>query len=286
MELRYLQTFKTLATELSFTRTAERLSYAQSSVTAQIQALEREFGVQLFERLGKQVRLTEAGVRLLRYADEILRLADEAHVAVRGDTEPRGTLTIGAIESLCTYRLAPVLMAFRSRYPEVDLVFRTGICADLRRQAVHGDLDLAFTLEEPVHDDRLVFEVLRQENILLLAHPEHRLLRKESVCPADLDGETLLVTEPGCSYRSILEQALGKAGIANPKIEFASVEAIKQCAMAGLGVTLLPEMAVKTELERGLLAALPWSVPRSRWSCKCAGTKTSGLRRRNARSWI
>jgi DNA-binding transcriptional LysR family regulator len=261
VELRQLQTFKTLTEELSFTRTAERLNYAQSSVTAQIQALEHELGVQLFERFGKRIRLTEAGVRLLQYADEILRLTGEVYVVVPGNTEPQGTLTIGAVESLCTYRLAPVLMAFRARYPRVDLVFRTGICADLRKEVRHGNLDLAFTLEETRHDERLAFEVLRRERMLVLASPTHYLTREECVEPSDILHETILVTEPGCSYRTMFEQALSAAGLVNPKIEFASVEAIKQCTIAGLGVTLLPEMAVKTELGAGLLVPLHWKGP-------------------------
>jgi DNA-binding transcriptional LysR family regulator len=261
MELKQLQTFQTLANELNFTRTAERLNYAQSSVTAQIQGLEQEYGVQLFERLGKRILLTEAGTRLLSYADEILRLSDEARIAVPAHTEPRGTLTIGAVESLCTYRLAPLLKAFRSRYPHVELVFRTGICANLRKEVFHGELDLAFTLEEAGHDEALVFQVLIREPMLVLAQPDHPLAQRELVNPADLEGETILVTEPGCSYRTMFEQALAAAGLHNPKIEFASVEAIKQCVIAGLGVTLLPQMAVQNELSRGLLTALPWAGP-------------------------
>lgn len=261
MELKQLHTFKTLAEELNFTRTAERLNYAQSSVTTQIQGLEQEFGVQLFERLGKRIRITEAGTRLLCYADEILRLSDEAHIAVPGHTEPSGTLTIGAVESLCTYRLAVVLKAFRSRYPHVELVFRTGICANLRKEVLHGELDLAFTLEEAGHDEALVFDVLMREPMLVLARPDHPLMEREQLNPADLEGETILVTEPGCSYRTMFEQALADVGLRNPKIEFASVEAIKQCVIAGLGVTLLPEIAVKDELSRGLLTAVPWAGP-------------------------
>ncbi|MCL6631889.1 MAG: LysR family transcriptional regulator [Alicyclobacillus herbarius] len=261
MELRHLRTFKTLAEELSYTRTAERLSYAQSSVTAQIQTLEREFGVRLIERIGKRIRLTEAGERLLRYADDILRLTEEAFAVVPGDTAPRGTLTIGVVESLCTYRLAPVFMAFRAQYPQVELLFRTGICADLRKQVAQGHLDLAFTLEECCEDDRLSCEALKTEPMLLLAHPDHQLVETKSVSPCDLDGETILVTEPGCSYRSMWEQSLAAAGCTNPKIEFASVEAIKQFAIAGLGVTLLPAMAVKSEVESGLLRPLAWRGP-------------------------
>lgn len=261
MELKQLQTFKTLAKELNFTRTAVRLSYAQSSVTAQIQALEQEFGVKLFERLGKRIRMTEAGERLLLYADRILNLSVEAHLAVPCLKKPSGTLTIGAVESLCTYRLAPVLMEFRSGYPNVELVFRTGICSNLRKGVLHGELDLAFTLEEIGRDEGLVFNVMMREPMLVLAKPDHQLARRNQVCVLDLEGETILITEPGCSYRTMFEQSLAHAGLRNSKVEFASVEAIKQCVMAGLGVTLLPKMAVNEELSRGLLVALPWAGP-------------------------
>lgn len=261
MELKQLRTFKTLTDELNFTRTAERLNYAQSSVTAQIQSLEQEFGVQLFERLGKRVCLTDAGERLLRYVHQILHLAEEALTEVPNHGEPSGTLTIGAVESLCTYRLAPILMAYRTQYPNVEMVFRTGICADLRKEVALGNLDLAFTLEETCHDESLEFSVLTQEPMLVLAQPGHRLASQLQVRAADLQGETILVTEPGCSYRTLFEKALFAAGIRYSKVEFASVEAIKQCVIAGLGVTLLPKMTVFDELERSLLAVLAWNGP-------------------------
>ncbi|WDL96452.1 LysR family transcriptional regulator [Alicyclobacillus sp. ALC3] len=261
MEFKQLQTFKVLTEELNFTRTAQRLNYAQSSVTTQIQVLEREFDVQLFERLGKRVRLTEAGERLLHYADRMLGLAEEAYLFVPGNDNPTGTLTIGAVESLCTYRLAPVLMEYRTKYPNVELVFKTGICADLRKQVSHGELDLSFTLEEVGTDEALVFDVLMRESMLILVRKGHPLSDMKAVEPVDLEGETILVTEPGCSYRTMFENTLAAAGLRNPKVEFASVEAIKQCVMAGLGVTLLPKMAVKEELRNETLVSLPWVGP-------------------------
>lgn len=258
LEIKTLQTFYVLADALSFSRTAERLNYAQSSVTAQIQQLEQELGVRLFERLGQRVRLTGAGERLLVYAEQILRLAAEAQSAL---AVPSGTLTIGVVESLGTYRLAPVAAAFRAQHPEVDLAFRTGICEDLRRQVLRGELDLAFTLEEPRHDAGLVFEVLRDEPMLVFTHPDNPLVQRTTVYPGDLDGETAIVTEARCSYRTMFEFALESAGLHSPKVEFASVEAIKQCVIAGLGVALLPRLAVQEELRQGLLTTLPWSGP-------------------------
>lgn len=92
-------------------------------------------------------------------------MAAEAEDAVTG---PRGTLTIGVVERLGTYRLASVTAAFRSRCLVVDLAIRTGICEDLRRQVLRGELDLAVTLEEHRHDEGLVFEVLREEVMVVL----------------------------------------------------------------------------------------------------------------------
>lgn len=110
MGLRHLQTFGAVAELLSFTRAAERLGYAQSSITGQVRALEEELGEPLFERLGKRVALTAAGRRLLPYAEKMLGLAGEARAAAAAqDGRPRGTLTIGASESLCAFRLPAVL---------------------------------------------------------------------------------------------------------------------------------------------------------------------------------
>src|SRR4051794_25715284 len=116
MDLRQLKTFRAVADSLSFTRAADALDYAQSSVTAQIRALEDELGVRLFDRLGRRVALTEAGLRLLAYADKMLDLADEAAHAIAEGDEPSGQLIIAAPETLSTYRLPPLLKQFRLRF--------------------------------------------------------------------------------------------------------------------------------------------------------------------------
>ncbi|MDH2359870.1 LysR family transcriptional regulator [Priestia megaterium] len=105
MELKQLKIFQVAARELNFTRTAEILHYAQSSVTAQIKSLEEELAVQLFDRLGKRVILTDAGKRFKLYTDKVLDLTEEAKETVGGSEEPSRTLTICASETQCTYRL-------------------------------------------------------------------------------------------------------------------------------------------------------------------------------------
>lgn len=259
MEIRNLQAFLAVAETLSFTKAARSLNYAQSSVTAQIQSLEAELGVPLFERLGKRVVRTEAGDTLREYARKLLQLEEEARTAVAHFGAPSGTLTLGAPESLCTYRLPTVLSRFHARYSKVQLAFRPGWLQDRIRGLEEGTIDLAFILDQSTEYPGLVTEWLWQEPIRILAHPDHPLCSRETVTPLDLEGEAVLGTEEGCPYRKMFERALASSGI-HPEttIEFTSIEAIKLCARAGMGLAVLPEVAVESELKAGTLVALPW----------------------------
>ena len=259
MELRQLNMFKMLATTLSFTRTAAALGYVQSNITAQIQALEEELGTPLVDRLGKQIALTDAGQRFLPYVEQVLTLVEEARMAVSGQSEPTGTLIISAPESLCTYRLPLLLSSFQRRYPQVRLVFRPCPVDELRRQVSEGILDVAFVLEEPLQAKGLIVEPLVREPLLLVAAPDHPLTQRTEICPTDLDEEHLLLTEIGCPYRNLFLRSLAADGVyPTTVLEFTSVEAIKQCVVARMGITLLPKVVVERELASGQLAALSW----------------------------
>jgi DNA-binding transcriptional LysR family regulator len=260
MEIRQLSTFRTVAELGNFTRAAERLGYVQSNVTAHVQALERELGVVLFDRLGRQVRLTLAGRRLLDYAGRILALADEASNAVN-DTGA-GEVRISAPDTLCAHRLPALLRLVRSELPLVRVFFRPVSAATLRQQVWEGELDVAFTLEPSHPTTGLHVEALAHEAILLVASPEHALVGAAAVAPADLIGAPVLLTEAGCAYRVSFEQALAAAGVTlRETLEFSSVEAIKQCVIAGMGVAVLPAVTVARELSQGELAALNWVGP-------------------------
>ncbi|QBD77507.1 LysR family transcriptional regulator [Ktedonosporobacter rubrisoli] len=260
MDLRQLTTFYVLATTLNFHQTAARLNYVQSTVSAQIQALEEEFGVCLFDRLGRRVVLTDAGTRLLPYAKQMLHIAEEARLAITDDHKLIGTLTIGAPETLCTYRLPDVLHKFRTTYPQVRLLFNPMPCEELRRAVRDGSVDLVFVMEEPVSDSMLQVEPLISETIQLIASPHHPLAQRTAILPGDLEQETVLFAEAGCPYRLHLQHLLRAAGIQPlSTLEFDSVEAIKQCVMVGIGVAMLPEVAIAAEREQSKLAILPWA---------------------------
>ena len=119
MELRQLKTFQMVGKLLSFNRAADALNYAQSTVSVQIRGLEEEFGVPLFDRLGKQVVLTEAGQTLMRYAQKMLDMEEETHSELAGRTQSQGSLCVRIPQSLGTYFLPSILQRFHARYPNV-----------------------------------------------------------------------------------------------------------------------------------------------------------------------
>lgn len=267
MELQQLRTVRAAASGLSFTRAAAELGYAQSSVTAQIQALEKEIGAPLFDRLGRRVVLTDAGQRLLPYAREILDLEGKARRAVSDDGEVSGSLTISAAETHCAYRLPELLSRFDLQHPRVELELlpsRMGALDDeLKRSLKDGVVDLGFVLEEPLTGaTQLDVETLTEEPASFVSRPDHPLAGSSPISSADLEGQAILLTEEGCAYRRLFDRALREAGVAPARVlQFSSVEAIKRCTEAGMGVALLSKVSVRDEIARGRLTELNWTGP-------------------------
>ncbi|EKN71648.1 LysR family transcriptional regulator [Neobacillus bataviensis LMG 21833] len=262
LELKQLMIFQTAAQELNFTRTAEILCFAQSSITAHIKSLEEELGVPLFERLGKRVILSEAGHRFKLYADRIIQLSEEAKETVGGYIEPSGILTICASETQCTYRLPSLLSQFQSLYPKVQLVFRPGIAeTEMEGLLSKGHIDAVLISMIPITSESLIVDLLIPEPIVIVSHPDHFLAKKPAVSPLDLEGQPLLVTEK-CDYRRLFEESMAEAG-AQPssKLELGDVEAIKKCVIAGIGIAALPKIAVESEVAQGRMAILKWVGP-------------------------
>jgi DNA-binding transcriptional LysR family regulator len=259
MEVRQLQTFCVLAEELNFTRTAERVYTVQSNVTSQIKSLEAELGSPLFDRLAKRVVLTEAGHRFRPYAERALAAMDEGYRTVKFGSEPAGPLHIGAPESVVTYRLPDVLQLFRKRYPRVELIFRPDSDNKLADELESGKVDLAISMSDLVSGDQLSSIRLRSEDIYLFATPDHPLANAKKVYPKDLSDQTLLLTESGCGYRKKLDMQLASAKVRPQHVtEFSSVEAIKQCVLAGMGIGLLPEIVIACELKKRQFTVLSW----------------------------
>lgn len=261
VELRQLITFRTVASTLNFTRAAEVLNYVPSNVTMQIKALEDELGVRLFDRLGKQLVLTAAGKRFLTHIQIVLDKLDEARSTVHDDENLSGTLTISANEVLCAYRLPVVFKRFRSLHPGVRLIFRSVPNQELKQTLFDGTADVVFMLDETILSTRLAVEPLLEETFRLFAAPDHPLAKLPVLKQDDFHGEVFLVNETGCPYRTMFDRSFEKKGIdCLTYLEFQNAEAIKQCAISGIGIAFLPEVTVEAEVERGDLVALPWQL--------------------------
>ncbi|PQP81571.1 LysR family transcriptional regulator [Paenibacillus sp. PCH8] len=262
MELRQLNTFRTVASTLNFTRAAEVLNYVPSNVTMQIKALEDELDVRLFDRLGKHLALTSAGKRFLTYVQEVLDKLDEARSDVHDNENLTGTLTISANEVVCAYRLPTVFQRFRSQHPGVRLIFRSVPNQELKQRLFEGTADIVYMLDEPIRSTGLSVETLLEENFRLFAAPEHRLAKETELQLEDFHGEVFLTNEKGCPYRTMFDRSFEREGIDSiTYLEFQSAEAIKQCAISGIGIAFLPDFVTEAEVERGELVVLPWQVP-------------------------
>lgn len=197
MELRHLATFKTVAERLSFTRAARDLHLAQSSVSAQIKALEEELDVRLFDRIGRQVKITDAGKSLYHYAGRMLDMTKEIQSQVSGNQAGRGKLTIRVPETLAAVYMPDIINRFRSSYPGVVLEFINCSDVQLKEEINAGKIDMAFLLAESVDTKMDMKDVnlkmLGTESLVMVCSPGHPFMDRTQIRWEDLGDRTLLL---------------------------------------------------------------------------------------------
>ena len=193
MELRHLQTFRAVAGHLNFTRAAEELHLAQSSVSAQIMALEEDLGVRLFDRLKRRVALTDAGEKLYDYARRMEEMTAEIRSQVAEDPDAEGSLTVRAPESLARAYMPRVMERFHREYPRSRLSLINCDDGKLREELGSGRIDLAFLLIDQVLYRKVHAEMLGAEPLVFVAGRDHELAGRDRVRPEDLAGRTLLL---------------------------------------------------------------------------------------------
>ncbi|MFH8340022.1 LysR family transcriptional regulator [Streptomyces sp. AM6-12] len=252
VDVQRLETFVAVAQSNTLAEAAERLGYARSTVTSHLQALERALGASLLERGASVNRLTRAGTRFLEYATDILDKLAQAQAAVAAAAEDRpSTLSIGATASLCTYRLPGFLRTLRRLMPNLETQIFVGSVAQLRDQVGRGELAAALVNSSTVSaaavrqaggDDR---RHLWTDRAVLVGAPE------SAARP-----QRLLVTAPGCVYRDIAErEVLPRLGQV-PVQQVGSVDGVKSSVLGGMGVGVVPAIAVGPQLESGQLVEM------------------------------
>ena len=263
MELRNINTFLHIAELHSFSSAARELGYSQSAVSAQISQLETELGTPLFDRVGKTVRLTDAGQTFQSYARTLLITAQQAKAALLPARAVSGTLRVALADSVCSTFLPDLLQQFHALCPQVELVLRTATADEMLRLLSANQIDLAYTLDQPLLLPSLTLAVNVPEPVCFVAPAGHPLAEAEAVPLDVLAQQEFLLTERGMSYRDALDQCMAAQGLAiKPFLELGSASLLCQMVEHGMGLSFLPEYIVQNALATGTLSRL--NVPACR----------------------
>lgn len=254
--LEQLRSFVAVADSEHISRAAASLFLTQAAVTQQVRHFERAVGLQLLERDGRRVRLTDAGRSLAEACRAAMRAVEVMDETAQSMKELQsGSLHVGASPTCASYHLPAHLAAYCRRYPAVKLHVTVEPSADLNRHVLAGTLDCALIAGMP--DPQLVAFELDRDELVLVAHREHPLSRLRRVTSADLARHRYLGRGPQLSQGRIVRRILGDAYDQVDALNLGHPEYVRAAAVAGLGFAALPKRAVASDLATGLLKRLP-----------------------------
>ena len=263
MNLRALQYFVKLADLKHFSKAADACFVSQPTLSTQIKKLEDELDVQLVERSPKNIMLTPVGKEIAERARLVLSDVDQIRAVARRSGNPAdGTLRLGLFPTLAPYFLPHVVPSVRSRYPNLRLQLAEEKTESILTMLRQGELD-AGLLALPINEDGLQKEILFREPFVVALPGEHELAKNEQVTMADLEGEELLLLEEGHCLREHALEVCALAG-AHERVDFhaTSMETLRQMVAAGVGLTLMPLLAVKPPIaETGNVVIRPFADP-------------------------
>lgn len=259
MDIGQLEAFVQVASLRNFSKAAEALYLTQPSVTARIQSLEKELGEDLFERTGRGVRLTDAGLVFLPYAERILRTLQEGRDTIEGVRNVQvGTLRLGSAQTISTYVLPGLLKSFRTRYPGITLSVKTGRSEQVLSMVLNDEVQIGLVRVLNHHDVDTVH--LYEDEIVLVTDPHHPFASRGSVTLDEVAEEPLLVYDRTSSYYGIVTNVFRQRGIVpHTAMELDSMEATKKMVEEGMGIALLPKVSLERELKLGILTEVPIS---------------------------
>ena len=257
LNLHHLRIFARVAQEGGFTRAARSLRLSQPAVSKAVRELERQTAVPLLERAGRATRLTAAGEALYARARELFAVeqsAEEELRALRG--LDGGVLRVGASTTVATYLLFPYLARFRDANPRVELRVSSANTRAIAHSLLERRLDIAL-VEGPVGHPQIEVVPWREDELVVIVPPTHRLASKRAIPLRELSDEPFIVREPGSGTRKVAERALAAHGVTpNVTLQLGGTEAIKQAVAAGLGLAFVSRFAVEDQVELGRIAAV------------------------------
>jgi DNA-binding transcriptional LysR family regulator len=269
MSDRRLKVFHTVSRLLSFTKAAEELHMTQPAVTFQVRQLEEYFNTRLFDRTHNKVNLTPAGERVAEFAERIFDLYAEMESGVRDLTgEISGALTIGASTTIAEYMLPALLGEFKNQYPDINLRLKVSNSEGIVSMVEHNVIDLG-VVESAVSNKNLIVEVCHEDQLVLVAAPDHELVKRGGkVNASDIVRYPFVSREEGSGTRDVVMQYLMEHNVSPGdmtfSLELGSPEAIKGAVEAGMGITILSRSIIGKELKLNMLAELPLDPPLAR----------------------
>jgi DNA-binding transcriptional LysR family regulator len=249
-----LKVFRTVAQHMNFRKAAEHLFLTQPAVTLQIQALEDDLGIRLFDRAGNRVSLTTQGTVLLAYAKKIATLVSQAEQNLAADDgKISGELSLGVSTTIAQYVLPHLLGAFLDEHPRVQFSLHSGNTGEIVRLLLDDQVSIGL-IEGPARDRGIHTELFMQDELVLIVPPDYA---SDSMSRVELIGSSLLLREYGSGSRRVVEIALEKNRLKlksfKKVMNLDSTEAIKSAVEAGLGVGFVSRWAISKELELGAL---------------------------------
>ena len=259
MEIRNITTFLKVAATQNFSKAAEQLGYSQSAVTIQIQQLERELQTQLFERIGKRVYLTESGQEFVSYANQVMNAVEQAAAFSGEKNAVKGKLRIGGVESVCTTLIPELILELHEKFPEIELIIRSGTTDELIELAKRNELDFVFTLDKKINHPEWVCASQTVEEIIFVAPKDQK---RSEVPIEELVQKPFILTERGAAYQYELERLLAEQELRiEPILEIGNTETIIKLVKRGIGFSFLPKYTVSYELETGQLVQIQTNLP-------------------------
>jgi DNA-binding transcriptional LysR family regulator len=249
MDLRQLEILQTIAETGSFTACGRKLHVSQSAISRQILLLEEELGEPLFLRVGRQVRMTPAAEALVQLGQRVFQDVRETVSAITDRTQAlRGTLRLSGGMTVCLYVFPPLLKQLRRVHPQLDVRLKVETAGRSVEEIRAGHVD-AGLLTLPVEESALVTLPVLREELLVLMMPTHRLARQKRIAPHDLADEPFVLFEPGSNTRRVIDRFFLSENIEpNIVMDTENVEIIKAMVKTGLGISIVPYMAIAREV--------------------------------------
>jgi DNA-binding transcriptional LysR family regulator len=245
----------------SFSRAAEDLFLTQPTVSGHILSLERSLSLRLFDRTGREVRLTKAGEMFLRYASKILMIRKDLLNALSEFSQGiRGELSLGASTIPGEYLLPKLMGVFKREHPLFALSMRIADSKEIVQELLQGEIEFGL-IGAKLNHPSLQYEKYEEDEIVIVAPSDHPLARKRSVSFEDLLKEPWIIREEGSGTQMAVERALRKKGKSlkdfNVAVVMGSTSSVKEGVRAKLGLAFISRRAVEEELDRNLFSAIP-----------------------------